>query len=328
MSFWSLFHKKPKPKKRIVSWQYKNNPLLALGRKGQWDEVWATWASVVRLSPKDWRMYYTGRDRLRHLRIGLAFSEDGITWEKHHNNPILDTSPSGCWDSLCVYGPIVRKEGSSWRMIFTGCDALDSSHYQVGLALSSDGISWTKFKGNPVFVDLNPANMNRFRQHETEGWGLIKDKDGYFLFYNPVSHKPRQVWIVYSTDLISWKPVSTRPVLPSAGLRWQLGYMKYCAWPFRHKEYTYLVASVSNISYSKSRMGLWQIHGPLFSIKRIEFLGYIIETSTGWCGEEVDAPYILKDTESKKLFCYYSGRSKNGEWTEGLCWFNLEELAL
>jgi len=325
VSFWPLFRKKPKPKKRIVTCQYRNNTLLPLGKKGQWDEVWATWASVVRPGPEDWRMYYTGKDMLGHLRIGLAFSEDGITWEKYRGNPILDIGPSRSWDSFYVYGSIIWRESTCWKMIFTGCAALDSSHYQVGLALSSDGISWTKFKDNPVFDDLNPANINRFGQHETEGWGLIKDKGGYYLFYNPVSRKPRQIWIARSTDLVVWKPVSTRPVLQSVGFSWQLGYMKYCAWPFRHKGYMYLVASVSNVSYTKSRMGLWRIHGPLSSIKHIEFLGYILETSTDWCEGEVDAPCILKDTESKKLFCYYSGRSKNGEWTEGLCWFNLEE---
>ena len=328
MSFWQLFRKKPKSKKRIVTWQYRNNPLLPLGKKGQWDVVWATWASVVRLGSKDWRMYYTGRDRARHLRIGLAFSDDGVTWEKYQGNPILDISPPGDWDSLYVRAPIVWKENASWKMIFTGCDAFDSSHYQIGLALSSDGISWTKFEGNPVFDDLNPANTNRFGQHETEGWGLIRDEDGYYLFYSPVSRKPRQIWIAHSTDLIAWKPVSTRPVLPSEGFPWQLGYMKYCGWPFRHKGFMYLIAPVSNVNYTKSRMGLWRMLGPLSCIRRKEFLGYTIEASSGWCEKEVDAPYVLEDTESKKLFFYYSGRSSSEVWTEGLAFFNLEGLAL
>lgn len=269
-------------------------------------------------------MYYTGRDRLGHLRIGLAFSENGIAWEKHRGNPILDIGKIGSWDSLYAYSPIVLREGTSWKMIFTGCDTLDSSHYQVGLALSSDGTAWTKFKDNPVFDDLNPANINRFGQHETEGWGLMKDEGSYYLFYNPVSRKPRQIWIAQSKDLVAWKPLSARPVLPSTGLPWQLGYMKYCAWPFRHKEYTHLVASVSNVNYTKSRMGLWRMCGPLCSIKHIEFLGYILETSTGWYEEEVDTPCILQETENRKLLCYYGGRSK-GKWTEGLCWINLEE---
>jgi len=328
MGFWSMFGKKPKPEKRMAIWQCKNNPLIPLGKEGQWDEVWATWASIVRLNPKDWRIYYTGRDGVGHLRIGLAFSEDGITWEKYRNNPILEVSPSGFWDSLYVYGPIVWRESTSWKMIFTGCDAFESSHYQVGLASSPDGISWKKFEGNPVFADPNPANMNKFGQHETEGWGLIKDEGEYYLFYNPVSRKPRQVWIAHSTDLIAWRPVSTRPILPSTGFSWQLGYMKYCGWPFGREDSMYLFASVSNARYTKSRIGLWRIQGSLSSIKYKEFLGYITEASTGWCEREVDTPYVLEDTESKKLFCYYSGRSRSGEWNEGLAFFKLEELEL
>ena len=324
---WPRLRKKGQPKRGVMSWQHGNNPLLLLGQKGQWDEVWSTWASIVRLDAKDWRMYYTGRDRLGHLRIGLAFSEDGITWEKSRGNPILDIGPPNSWDSLYAYGPIVWKARTHWKMIFTGCDALDSSHYQVGLAVSSDGVNWEKFEGNPVFEDHNPANINRFGEHETEAWGLIKDGEENYLFYNPVSRKPRQIWIAHSKDLIAWKPISTSPVLPSAGFPWQLGYMKYCAWPFRHNEFTYLAASVSNVGYTKSRMGLWRIYGPLSSIKNTEFLGYLTDASSVWCEEEVDAPCILEDAGGNKLLCYYSGRSKSGEWTEGLVFFTLEESA-
>jgi len=313
-------------KENVKIWQeHQNNPLLPLGEKGEWDEVYATWASVLQLNSREWRMYYSGKDKTMHIRIGLALSKDGINWAKYKNNPILDVSPPGNWDSLYVYCPVVWKEGASWKMMFTGCDALDSSHYQVGLAQSSDGINWTKYKNNPVFNDLNPTSKNKFGQYETEGWGLMNDKTGYYLFYNTVTRKPRQVSIAHSTDLISWTPVSKNPVLLRKGFSWQLGYMKYCAWPFRQGKYFYCLASVSNAEYTKSKIGLWRIEGPLNSIRKVEFLGYVLERSAEWCTKELDTPYTIKDIESKRIHCYYSGRSSSGNWTEGLAFTDMEE---
>ena len=304
----------------------KVNPLLPLGGHDDWDSVYATWASVLH-DGIYWRMYYSGKDKLGYIRVGLAFSEDRLNWTKHTTNPILDVGPAGTWDALFVYCPIVWKEKESWKMIFTGCDSPNNMHFQVGLAESLDGIGWTKFKGNPVFNSRHAWDLNRFQKHETEGWGLLFNDSEYYLFYNPVTRRPRQLGVALSHDLISWKSLFPQAVLPSEGFPWELRYMKYCAWPFKFGKYTYLLASTSDVNYTMSKIGLWRLVGSLPSVKGIEFLGYVLGTSAEWCERAVDTPFVVSNVSSDRFFCYYGGRSVRNEWTEGVALINKQELS-
>jgi predicted GH43/DUF377 family glycosyl hydrolase len=86
--------------------------------------------------------------------IGLAISYDGgQTWTKSPRNPVLPATAG--WENSQVYIPSVlydRDEPDAskrWKMWFTG-----NGGAGIGYAYSADGITWTKFAGNPV---LTPA---------------------------------------------------------------------------------------------------------------------------------------------------------------------------
>jgi predicted GH43/DUF377 family glycosyl hydrolase len=296
---------------------HPRNPILHLAKSSNWDCEYSTWASVV-LNGGSWNMYYSGKDKAGRLRIGLAKSRNGIHWIRHDHNPIVDVGSQGSWDSLWVYCPMVLTDQESWKMLFTGCDSPECYHFQLGLATSEDGIHWTKFAENPVFSSRDPHNVNMFGNHETEGWGLMQQDNHYFLFHNSVTRKPREISIARSRDLIEWEEIGR--VLSSSGLPWQLGYMKYCAWPFEHNGETYLLASVTDVNYAVSRIGLWKIEGSLDHIKHVQLLGYLRDSSD-WCRREVDTPYVL--SHENNLICYYGGRDENNKWTEGLARINL-----
>lgn len=291
------------------------NPLLFPGKQSDWDSTYATWASLIRENTS-WLMYYSGKDKAGHLRIGLALSQDGLKWTKYKDNPILDVGVQGSWDAMLVYCPIVWKEANSWKMMFTGCDSLDSHHFQIGLAVSYDGISWNKSERNPIFSSYNSWTLNSWGKHEAEGWGLFFDGHEYNLLYNPVSRRPRQIGLATSKDLVSWKELP-EPILPSHGFPWELGYMKYCAHTFKCGENIYLLSAVSNISYSKSRIGLWRVSS-LRHIRDMQFLGYIVDTSSNWSEKEVDTPFMVEDAANRRVLCYYGGKSRGNNWYEGL----------
>jgi beta-fructofuranosidase len=65
------------------------------GASGAWDDL-ATWTGSVLEHDGRWHMLYTGisrADRGLVQRIGLAISDDLITWSKHPGNPVMRADP-------------------------------------------------------------------------------------------------------------------------------------------------------------------------------------------------------------------------------------------
>lgn len=78
----------------------------------------------------------------------LYTSTDFVNWTDRGD--ILDAGPSGAWDDLDVSSPVVWVEGSTWKMLYEGRKS-GGQQGAVGLATSSDGLTWTKHGANPVF---------------------------------------------------------------------------------------------------------------------------------------------------------------------------------
>ncbi|MFQ6042201.1 MAG: hypothetical protein ACE5PV_15200, partial [Candidatus Poribacteria bacterium] len=47
---------------------------------------------------------------------------DGIVWEKHPDNPVLNLGGSGTWDDYYVSGSTVLSDGTEYQMWYTGSD--------------------------------------------------------------------------------------------------------------------------------------------------------------------------------------------------------------
>ena len=69
---------------------------------------------------------------------------------KYSGNPVLVAGADGSWDDDGVWGPAVLKEGSSYKLWYTGDDGANPS--RIGLATSTDGMTWTKAAANPVLL--------------------------------------------------------------------------------------------------------------------------------------------------------------------------------
>ena len=109
------------------------------------------------------KMWYTGQGEV-FGSIGLATSADGITWTKFDDvetaattaDPVLDHGPAGSPDSFAAADPAVLKDGTTFKMWYTGDD---SNKKRIAFATSPDGITWTK--GGKVISPEDPqANAN------------------------------------------------------------------------------------------------------------------------------------------------------------------------
>ncbi|MBN1944539.1 MAG: hypothetical protein JW797_02635 [Bradymonadales bacterium] len=79
--------------------------------------------------------------------IGYATSDDGVTWDIYGN--VMDSGSAGDWDEYQVQFPAVIQLDGEWYMFYSGRIS-DGGASGIGLAISDDGIDWTRYPDNPV----------------------------------------------------------------------------------------------------------------------------------------------------------------------------------
>lgn len=140
----------------LGSWSVDADPVLVPGPDGAWDEQSLFWPSVVR-DGDGYRMYYGARDSQANFAIGMATSQDGLSWIKYNDPGTNDTLyadsepvfvPSTKWESNKVDRPRVQSTPDGWVMIYQAGPAIEDR----GLALSNDGIHWNAYPENPLFT--------------------------------------------------------------------------------------------------------------------------------------------------------------------------------
>ncbi|HUF38093.1 MAG TPA: hypothetical protein VMN57_06190 [Anaerolineales bacterium] len=124
---------------------------LAPGEPGGWDAGRVTQPHVLKVGDA-YRMYFAGyeNDRLQGDRaIGLAISQDGLTWEKRPD-PVLGPSDElGAWDSYRVFQPRVLQIEAGYLMLYKANVSVGRAE-AWGFAHSADGLNWERYAGNPL----------------------------------------------------------------------------------------------------------------------------------------------------------------------------------
>lgn len=156
-----------------IHWEKSPDPVLT-GSYQSWDlKIGAN--EVIKIKNK-YYLYYTGKNLIYDHKIGLAISEDGSNWEKYSGNPILTADVD--WEGTGIYYPSIVEEGGIYVMIYQ--NTIGGSISGFGLAYSTDGINWIKYKSNPVFTSnesLSDPNNNILYPN------LVKENNGVKLYY-------------------------------------------------------------------------------------------------------------------------------------------------
>jgi predicted GH43/DUF377 family glycosyl hydrolase len=141
-------------------------------RKGENHLDWDNWGvrDIAILSDSDGNFirdksnltsYFTGsKDSGLTQMVGRAFSSDnGITWKKNQENPVLSTSIN-CWDSKVASTPWVIKKGVLYFMYYRGSSG-SCVKDAIGVATSTDGIKFEKYEGNPILTSQNFSSIRQ-----------------------------------------------------------------------------------------------------------------------------------------------------------------------
>jgi L-ascorbate metabolism protein UlaG (beta-lactamase superfamily) len=201
-------------------WTVDETPVLTIGSGRDWDTQGILPFSVVRTAD-EYVLYYNGFGALPGTGIGMATSPDGLTWAKYddpattdgvfsHSDPVFGAADNGHWDGFAVRFPSVLRTEQGWLMFYSGAGEgpcpLVAFPYQIGLAASDDGITWTRFQADPVIV------------HDGSAWvssSVVVDGTTYLYYSMFNADNERNPEIGVATGTITYGETTTAPTAQS-----------------------------------------------------------------------------------------------------------------
>ncbi len=84
-------------------------------------------------------------------KIAKAFPKELVHFVQYEKNPVFAGTGDSTWDDQIRERGYILREGNTWYLWYTGyIDKNDTKH--LGYATSPDGITWTRYKGNPIYT--------------------------------------------------------------------------------------------------------------------------------------------------------------------------------
>lgn len=165
------------------------------------------------------RMFYcgSGPQEGRLFKMGIADSDDGLTWTKHEAGPVLgfgDGKTSLVTPALVRYGPgWVRRESGALRMYVVAVDFTgDRVHRLYQTTSRNDGLTWSPLTG-PLMENVYAPT-------------LLWEDGRYRMWYVDVSKEPWCFRVAESADGTHWEPADSEPVL-QIDQAWEKGNLFY-----------------------------------------------------------------------------------------------------
>ena len=119
-------------------------------------------------------------------------------FQKYSANPVLTTGPAGSWDGDKIFSGSVLYLNQQYRMWYCG---MNGGVVSVGYAFSVDGLTWTKYSGNPVLL---PGAANEY-DAALGGCYVLFYSGMFHMWYNGGNAGDVRVGYASSVDGISWR---------------------------------------------------------------------------------------------------------------------------
>jgi beta-1,2-mannobiose phosphorylase / 1,2-beta-oligomannan phosphorylase len=121
------------------------------------------------------------------------FPPELVRFRPFKKNPVFQAAGKGAWDAKIRERGWILRDGTTWRMWYTGYDGTADGRRQLGYATSTDGLHWKRHPGNPID-----------RRHWVEDMMVVKHAGTYYMF---AEGKDDIAQLLTSKDGVSWTRV-------------------------------------------------------------------------------------------------------------------------
>jgi len=282
------------------------NPILQ-ARPGTWESQWFIVDTVMKVDGRLW-MYYDGAgpNDKKTTALGLAFSDDGIRWQRHPGNPIW--TKEGNWSNFLRDVRVHRFEGEpGFWMYYSDGDR------HIDLARSDDGVHWKNIPENPV---LKPSqDWEDLVMQES----VLKRGPGqWMMWYSTYGRKARVTGLATSHDGIHWTKYQGNPVLRiGAPGEWD-DYSAFQPWVFYRHGYYHMIYTGSAGKSTRYEFGYaWSRDGIVWHKSADNPVFRVSAEKGAWDAGKM-AMHVLYESREDTFFIYYSGGSEPNTTYSGI----------
>ena len=270
------------------------NPILQ--KDGSQYDILGVGEPIVLYENDSYKMWYSGFVEGGTTFIMYATSDDGLTWNKYSNHPVINPG-QGTWDGSHVQpGPVIKISGT-YHMYYSGFND-QNSKWGIGLATSLDGINWEK-KSDPILIDDSGWDYQKVAS------SILYVNSKYYLFYagkNPSTNHWR-IATAISIDGINFEKSSLTFSLEPT-LTWEGEYTGYPSVIYEDNQFKMIYHSVGGFGIAYSFDGInWT--------KFLEESFFPISQSIA-SPNQIAYPCLIKTENEYRI--YYTGFRQDGEW--------------
>jgi predicted GH43/DUF377 family glycosyl hydrolase len=252
--------------------------------------------------------------------ITLPYPAGAVVDWTNRTETNLEPGPAGAWDDDETLAPNVIKDGSTYKMWYTGKSS--TGPYQIGYATSSDGIVWTKYTGNPIITPVDVGTWESLPVENVGGCAVIKNVSNYEMWYAASTVEYNfQIGYATSSDGIVWVHHGSPVLLRGPAGDWDLNDVSKPAVIKDGSAYKMWYvgrggASSPGIGFATSPDGItWtKYNNPATTTSPFVDSDPVIPLgpSGSWNGSDLESPTVIK--EDMKYHIWFSGASDN--WTD------------
>lgn len=182
-----------------------NQPVLSPGDSSAWDSEGVGPDAIIK-DGNLFKLYYRGTDHNGISHVGLATSSDGFNFVKYPT-PVL-YSLQGIENNIGSHS-LVKVNGVYY--LYYAANSGYPSSLKIYLATSLDGISWTRYAGNPILS----------KTKSWEGTGItyasvIYDNNQFKMIYQMYSYSDTAFGMATSFDGKNWIKSPSNPIFTSS----------------------------------------------------------------------------------------------------------------